>query len=59
MRRIFVFLLSFSLLAFPSTFARAQTASQAYAEIAAVNVENFPEVTALLDVYDGTGKFIT
>ena len=59
MRRFFAFLLSVSLLALPSTFARAQTASQAYAEIAAVNVENFPEVTALVDVYDATGKFIT
>lgn len=59
MRRIFAFLLSVSLLALPSTFARAQTASQAYAEIAAVNVENFPEVTALVDVYDATGNFIT
>jgi hypothetical protein len=59
MRRIFAFLLSLSLLALPSTFARAQTASQAYAEIAAVNVENFPEVTALVDVYDAAGKFIT
>jgi hypothetical protein len=59
MRKILACLLSVSLLAVPSTFARAQTASQAYAEIAAVNAENFPEVTALLDVYDGTGKFIT
>ncbi len=59
MRRIFAFLLSVSLLALPSTFARAQATSQAYAEIAAVSVENFPEVTALVDVYDAAGKFIT
>ena len=59
MRRIFAFLLCVSLLALSSTFARAQTASQAYAEIAAVNAEKFPEVTALVDVYDATGKFIT
>lgn len=59
MRKIFAFLLSLGLLAFPSTFARAQTASQAYAEIATINVENFPKVTALVDVYDATGKFVT
>ena len=59
MRRIFAFLLSVSLLTFPSGFVRAQTASQAYAEIASVDVEKFPQVTALLDVYDATGKFTT
>jgi hypothetical protein len=59
MRRIFAFFLSLSLLALPSTFARAQTATQAYAEIGAVNVESFPKVTALVNVYDATGKFIT
>src|SRR6266540_1167502 len=59
MHRIFAFLLSIILLILPSTFARAQTASQAYAEIAAINAENFPKVTALVDVYDATGKFIT
>ena len=59
MRRIFAFLLSVSLLAFPSLFARAQTASQAYAEIASINVDKFPQVTALVDVYDASGQFIT
>ena len=59
MRRIFAFLLSISLLALPSAFARAQTASQGYAEIAAINVEKFPKVDALVDVYDATGKFVT
>ncbi len=59
MHRIFAFLLSISLFTLPSTFARAQTASQAYAEIAAINAENFPKVTALVNVYDATGKFIT
>ncbi len=57
MRRIFAFLLSVSLLALPSGFARAQTT--AYAEIASVDVEKFPQVTALVDVYDATGKFVT
>jgi hypothetical protein len=59
MRRIFAFLLSVSLLALPSGFVRAQTAAQAYAEIASVDVGKFPQVTALLDVYDATGKFTT
>jgi hypothetical protein len=58
MRRIFAFLLGVSLLALPSVFARAQTASQAYAEIASVDVEKFPQVTALVDVYDANGKFV-
>jgi len=59
MRRILAILLSVSLLALPSAFARAQTASQAYAEIALVDVEKFPQVTALVDVYDASGKFVT
>src|SRR5512138_104797 len=59
MRRIFSFLLSVSLLALPSLFARAQTTAQAYAEIASVNVDKFPQVTALVDVYDAAGKFVT
>jgi hypothetical protein len=59
MRRVFSFLLSISLLAFPSILARAQTASQAYAEIASINVDKFPQVTALVDAYDSSGKFIT
>jgi FHA domain len=57
MRRIFAFFLSVSLLALPSAFARAQTA--AYAEIASVDVQRFPQITALVDVYDANGKFIT
>jgi FHA domain-containing protein len=59
MRRIFAFFLGVSLLALPSVFARAQTASQAYAEIASVDVEKFPQVAALVDVYDASGKFVT
>jgi hypothetical protein len=57
MRRIFAFFVSVSLLTLPLAFARAQTT--AYAEIASVDVEKFPQVTALVDVYDATGKFIT
>ena len=59
MRRVFSFLLSLSLLALPSLSARAQTASQGYAEIASINVDKFPQVTALVDAYDSSGKFIT
>src|SRR5688572_28509419 len=65
MRRTLAFILSvllsavevLSLLLFPFVSARAQTA--AYAEIAAVDAQGFPQVKALLDVYDETGKFIT
>lgn len=59
MRRVLAFLLSISLLLTPSAWARAQTASQAYAEIAAVDAKGFPQVKALLDVYDESGKFVT
>ena len=57
MRRIFAFLLSLSLILLPSAYARAQTA--AYAEITSVDAEGFPEIAALVDVYDETGKFIS
>ena len=59
MHRIFAFLLSVSLLALPLAFVRAQTASQAYVEIASVDADKFPQVTALVDAYDSTGRFIT
>ncbi|MGZ9235672.1 MAG: hypothetical protein ACXW4E_09115, partial [Anaerolineales bacterium] len=57
MRRIFAFLLSLSLMLLPSAYARAQTA--AYAEITSVDVQGFPQIAALVDVYDETGKFIS
>ena len=65
MRKLFVFFLSvllsvvevLSLLAGPRALAHAQTA--AYAELSAVNAQNFPEVSALLDVYDANGGFIS
>jgi hypothetical protein len=56
MRRSFALLLSLSLLLLSSTFARAQTA--AYAEIAAIHADDFPQITALLDVYDANGNFL-
>jgi hypothetical protein len=57
MRRTLTVLLSLCLLLLPSIFARAQTA--AYAEIASVDAQSFPQVKALLDVYDEGGKFIS
>ncbi|HEU4743880.1 MAG TPA: FHA domain-containing protein [Anaerolineales bacterium] len=57
MRRTPAFLLSLGLLVVSSISARAQTS--AYAEIAFVDAQGFPQVKALLDVYDESGKFIT
>jgi hypothetical protein len=57
MRKIIAFLLNLSLIALPSLFARAQTA--AYAEVAAIDAQKFPHISALLDVYDANGEFVT
>lgn len=57
MRRTLAFLLSIGLLLIPSISARAQTS--AYAEIAYVEAQGFPQVKALLDVYDESGKFVS
>src|SRR5262245_52180591 len=57
MRRILTFLLSLSLLASTSSFARAQT--EAYAEITAVDSGAFPKIVALLDVFAANGEFMT
>ncbi len=63
MRRILAFFLSLSLFALslalipPVNLARAQTS--AYAEIAAVDAQNFPKISALLDVYDANGGFVS
>jgi hypothetical protein len=57
MRRLFAFFLSLSLVCAPQTFAYAQTA--AYAEIVSVDAQNFPQVSALLDVYNANGGFIS
>src|SRR5512138_937645 len=56
MARIPSFLLSLCLVAGSQTFARAQTA--AYAEITSVDVQHFPQVTALVDVFNANGEFI-
>ncbi len=57
MHRLFAFFLILSLLLLPRAFVHAQTA--AYAEITAVNPQNFPQISALLDVYDANGEFIS
>ena len=57
MRSFLAFFLSAGLLVVSQTSVRAQTA--AYAEIAAIDAEDFPQVHALLDVYDANGEFIS
>ena len=57
MRRLFAFFLSVGLLVVPGAFAHAQTA--AYAEVSAINVQSFPQISALVDVYDANGVFVS
>ena len=58
MRRLIARLfLTFSLFAGAQFFVHAQTA--AYAEIAQIDTANFPQVSALVDVYDANGDFIS
>lgn len=57
MSKFLSFILTISLLAIPQAFARAQTA--AYAEITAVDSQAFPQISALVDVYNANGEFMT
>lgn len=57
MPKLFRFLLTLSLLAATRSLVHAQTA--AYAEIVRVDAGAFPKVTALLDVYNANGEFIS
>jgi hypothetical protein len=57
MRRLFAFFLSLGLLVVPGVFAHAQTA--AYAEITGITAQNFPQISALVDVYDANGEFVS
>jgi len=57
MRRFPLFILTVCLLAGSWTFAYAQTAASA--EIVRIDASNFPQVSALVDVYDANGEFIT
>jgi hypothetical protein len=56
MRKVFAFFLSISLLLLPPSLARAQATS--YAEVVSVDARAFPKITALMDVYDSSGKFL-
>lgn len=56
MRKILAFFVSVSLLLLPSALARAQATS--YAEIVAVDARGFPQITALMNVYDANGRFM-
>ena len=56
MRRFVALLLSLCLLAVSGTSVRAQTA--AYAQIAAIDAGNFPQVSALVDVFGANGQFL-
>src|SRR6185503_8931167 len=61
MRRIFAIFLSLSLLALPVAFVAPQTAraqTDADAEITLIDAQNFPQVSALVDVYDASGQFV-
>jgi len=57
MRRLFAFFLSLNLLAGFQASAHAQTAG--YAELSEINAGNFPQVSALLDVYNANGDFVS
>ncbi|HKJ37790.1 MAG TPA: hypothetical protein VJ972_03370, partial [Anaerolineales bacterium] len=57
MRRLVRFILTVSLLAGTGTFVHAQTAASA--EIVRIDASNFPQVSALVDIYDANGDFIT
>ena len=56
MRKILGFCIVLSLLLLPSVFARAQATS--YAEIVSVDARGFPQITALMNVYDANGRFM-
>jgi hypothetical protein len=57
MRKFFAFLLSAGLLILSQASVHAQTG--AYAELAAIDASSFPQLHALLDVYDANGQFIS
>jgi hypothetical protein len=60
MHRIFAIFLILSLFALPMAFVAPETAhaqTEAYAEIASIDTKDFPQISALVDVYDGNGEF--
>ena len=54
---LLIFMEVISLVTVPQSFAHAQTA--AYADIADIDVQKFPQISALVDVYDPNGQFIS
>src|SRR5262245_25483004 len=63
MRKLPVFLLSVVLSVVEAVVllaaSRASAQTAAYAELAAIDAEDFPQIHALLDVYDANGQFIS
>src|SRR5688500_887636 len=62
MRRIFAIFLALSLIVLPVAFVAPETAraqTDAHAEIASIDAQDFPQVSALVDVYDANGEFTT
>ncbi len=57
MRKLFALILSVSLFAASHAFARAQSA--AYADVATIDAQGFPQISALVDVYDANGEFMS
>ena len=56
MRKFVTFFLALSLFVLSSASAHAQATS--YAEIVSVDARAFPQITALMNVYDANGRFI-
>ncbi|MEW6285183.1 MAG: FHA domain-containing protein [Chloroflexota bacterium] len=57
MRKLIRFLLTLSLLAGTRTFVHAQSAASA--ETARIDASNFPQISALVDVYGADGSFVS
>jgi len=60
MRRICTLFVTLSLFALPVAFVAPETAraqTDAHAEIASIDAQNFPQISALVDVYDASGEF--
>jgi hypothetical protein len=58
MRRVFAAFLLLSLFALAGRTAFAHAQTSAYAEIASVDARGFPQISALVDIYEGDGKFM-
>ena len=61
MHRTFAIFLGLGLLGLSVGFAAPQTAraqTDAEAEIISIDAQNFPQVSALMDVYDANGEFM-